>query len=199
MARVTKDLAAAFPDANHGISANLLPLKQRMVGDVKPLLLVLLAAVGFVLLIACVNVANLMLVRSAARAREFAIRVALGATQGHVIRQLLTESILLAFASGTLGLLLASWGTHAALSVLPSALPRAEEIGLDSRVLIFTAAISLLAGILFGLTPALKMSRAGVNETLKEGGRSGSAVRHRMQNIFVVAEMAMAFVLLVGA
>jgi len=199
MDRVTKDLAAAFPDANHGISANLLPLKQRMVGDVKPLLLVLLAAVGFVLLIACVNVANLMLVRSAARAREFAIRVALGASQGHVIRQLLTESILLAFASGTLGMLLASWGTHAALSVLPSALPRAEEIGLDSRVLIFTAAISLLAGILFGLTPALKMSRAGVNETLKEGGRSGSAVRHRTQNIFVVAEMAMAVVLLVGA
>jgi predicted permease len=199
MDRVTKDLAAAFPDANHGISANLLPLKQRMVGDVKPLLLVLLAAVGFVLLIACVNVANLMLVRSAARAREFAIRVALGATQGHVIRQLLTESILLAFASGALGLLMASWGTHGALSVLPSALPRAEEIGLDSRVLIFTAAISLLAGILFGLTPALKMSRPGVNETLKEGGRSGSAKRHRTQNIFVVAEMAMAVVLLVGA
>jgi predicted permease len=199
MDRVTRNLAAAFPDANHGISANLLPLKQRMVGDVKPLLLVLLAAVGFVLLIACVNVANLMLARSTARAREFAIRSALGATQRHVIRQLLTESILLALISGALGVLLAAWGTRAALGVLPSALPRAEEIGLDGRVLIFTTVISLLAGSLFGLTPALKMSRTGVNETLKEGGRTGSGVRHRAQSIFVIAEMAMAVVLLVGA
>jgi predicted permease len=199
MDRVTQNLAAAFPDADKGISANLLPLKQRMVGDVKPLLMVLLAAVGFVLLIACVNVANLMLARSTARTREFAIRTALGATQKHVVRQLLTESVLLGLISGAVGLLLASFGTRAALGVLPSALPRAEEIGLDGRVLIFTTVISLLAGILFGLTPALKLSRAGVNEPLKEGGRSGSGIRHRTQNIFVVIEMAMAVVLLVGA
>jgi predicted permease len=199
MDRVSQNLAAAYPDADKGISANLAPLKQRMVGDVRPLLLVLLAAVGFVLLIACVNVANLMLARSTVRAREFAIRAALGATQGHVIRQLLTESILLALVSAVLGLLFASWGTRAALSILPSTLPRAEEIGLDMHVLIFAAAMAPLAGVLFGVTPALKMARSALNETLKEGGRSGSGVRHRAQDVFVITEMAMALVLLVGA
>jgi predicted permease len=199
MDRVSRNLAAAYPDADKGISAHLVPLKQQMVGDVRPLLLVLLAAVGFVLLIACVNVANLMLARSSVRAREFAIRAAMGATQGHVIRQLLTESVLLAFVSGAIGLLLAAWGTRAALAILPSTLPRAEEIGLDSHVLIFTCAMSLVAGVLFGLTPALKMSRSAVNDTLKEGGRSGSGARHRAQGVFVVTELAMAMVLLVGA
>ncbi len=199
MDRVSRNLAAAYPDADQGISANLLPLKQRMVGNVRPRLLVLLTAVGFVLLMACVNVANLMLARSSARTREFAIRGALGATQGDVLRQLLTESVLLAMVSGVVGVLLAAWGTHAALNVLPSALPRAEEIGLDGRVLVFTVVISLFAGILFGFTPALKMSRAGLNEILKEGGRSGSGVRHRTQSVFVITEMAMAVVLLVGA
>ena len=199
MDQVSHNLAAAYPDADQGISANLLPLKQRMLGDVKPLLLVLLGAVGFVLLIACVNVANLVLARSASRSREFAIRSALGAGQARVIRQLLTESILLSFVSGLVGVIFAAWGTRAAIGILPSALPRVEEISLDLHVLAFTATISLLAGILFGLTPALKMSRVGVNESLKEGGRSGSGVRHRAQSIFVVTEMAMAVVLLVGA
>ena len=199
MDALSRNLAAAFPDTDKGISANLLPLKQQMVGGVRPLLLVLLAAVGFVLLIACLNVANLMLARSTVRAREFAIRAALGATQGRVVCQLLAESVLLGLIGGTIGLLLAAWGTRAALATLPSTLPRAEQIGLDAHVLIFTAGTATLAGILFGLTPALKMSHRATNDTLKEGGRSNTGRRHRAQGVFVVTEMAMALVLLAGA
>jgi len=199
MSRVSRNLEAAFPDTNKGITANLIPMKQMMVGYVRPLLLVLLAAVCFVLLIACLNVANLMLARSTVRAREFAIRAALGATRTRVVRQLLAESVLLGLTGGAIGLLLAAWGTHAALATLPTTLPRAEQIGLDPRVLIFTAATAVIAGILFGLTPALKMSRTATNETLKESGRSSSGTRHRAQGIFVVTEMAMALVLLAGA
>lgn len=199
MRTVTNNLAAAFPDADTGIGAALIPLKQWMVGGVRPLLLILLASVSFVLLIACVNVANLLLARSTGRTREFAIRAALGASQRRVLRQLLTESVVLALSGGALGLLLAAWGTRAALGVLPTALPRAEEIGLDTRVLLFTLAISLLAGLLFGLAPALKMSPLNLQETLKEGGRGLSGTRHRAQSVFIVAEMAMALVLLAGA
>jgi putative ABC transport system permease protein len=196
---VSQNLAAAYPDADQGITADLLPMKERMVGRLQPVLLLLLAGVGFVLLIACVNVANLMLARSSARSREFAIRAALGAGRSHVLRQLLTESVLLASLSGALGLLLAAWGTRAALAIVPSDLPRAEGIGLDLHVLTFTLAVSLLAGILFGLAPALRMSRPGVNETLKEGGRNAVGARHRTQNIFVVTEMALAMVLMIAA
>lgn len=199
MARVTANLAASYPDANKGIGANLVPFKRALLGEVKPILLVLLGAVGFVLLIACFNVASLMLARSTGRTREFAIRAALGAGRGRLIRQLLTESILLAIVGGAFGLLLARWATRAALSVLPAELPRAAEIRVDSHVLIFTAAISLLAGILFGLAPALKSSDLFLSETLKESGRGSSGARHRAQSVFVVIEMAMALVLLVGA
>jgi putative ABC transport system permease protein len=199
MKAITNNLAAAYPDANKGIGASLIPLKQWVVGEVRPLLLVLLASVGFVLLIACVNVANLLLARSTGRTHEFAIRAAVGASQGRVLRQMLTESVLLALAGGALGLLLAAWGTRAALGVLPATLPRAEEIGLDARVLMFTLAISLFAGVLFGLAPALKMSPANLQDSLKESGRGSSGTRHRVQGVFVVVEMAMALVLLAGA
>ena len=159
-----------------------------MVGDIQPFLLMLLAAVGFVLLIACVNVANLLLARSTARTREFAVRTALGASEGRIVRQLLTESVLLALAGGSLGLLIASWGTRAALKVLPEALPRAEEVQLDGRVLLFTLTASVLAAILFGLVPAARASGVDIHETLKEGGRGSSGARHRTQRVFVVVQ-----------
>jgi predicted permease len=196
--RVMRNLVALYPEANRGNGAKLFPLKEQMVGNVRLTLLLLLGAVGFVLLIACVNVSNLLLARSTGRTREFAIRSALGAGQWRLLRQLLTESILLALAGGALGLLLAAWGTQAALGALPTALPRAQEVGLDSRVLLFTFAISLGAGALAGLVPALKVSQWRLSETLKEGGRGG-AVRRRAQGVLVAVEMALALVLLIGA
>ncbi len=199
MGRVSRNLAVAYPNKNKGIAAALITFKQTTVGDIQPFLLALLAAVGFVLLIACVNVANLLLARSTARSREFAIRASLGAGQGRLVRQLLTESILLALIGGGLGIVLASWATQAALSRLPLAMPRAGEVGLDSHVLIFTAAVSLLAGLFFGLAPAIKTSRTNLHDTLKESGRGGSGSRHRAHGVFVVVEMAMALILLIGA
>ena len=192
-------LAEEYPEANKGTGITLIPLKQNVVGSIRPFLLMLLAAVGFVLLIACVNVANLLLARSTARTQELAIRSALGASQGRMVRQLLTESLLLALGGGGLGLLLASWGLQGALKALPAALPRVEEVHLDGRALLFMLGVSTLAGILFGLAPALKNSQSDLHETLKEGGRGGSGTRHRAQRIFVVVEMALALVLLAGA
>jgi predicted permease len=199
MDTVAHGLAETYPDADKGSGIALLPLQQDVVGDIRPFLLVLLAAVGFVLLIACVNVANLLLARSAGRVREFAIRAALGARQGRVIRQLLTESLVLSCAGGGLGLLLAAWGTQAAIKVMPEALPRVQSVSIDSRVLLFALAASVLAGIVFGLVPALRTSRASLHTTLQEGGRGSSGARLRLQGLFVVVEMAMALVLLAGA
>ena len=199
MQRVARDLAAAFPDSDRGVGASVTPLKQQIVGDAQPFLLVLLAAVAFVLLIVCVNVACLLLARSAARSREFAMRTALGASRNRVVRQLLTESLLLSIASGVVGLILAVWGTHAALKVLPAALPRTEEIGVDFRVLAFTTFVSLLTGTLFGLVPALATSRSNPLPALKDSARGASSAHHRALSVFVVVEMAMALVLLTGA
>ncbi len=199
MAAVTGALAATYPADDKGIGATIVPIKDDMLSDIPFYLKVLLGAVGFVLLIACVNVANLLLARSTGRTREFAIRAALGAGHGRLVRQLLTESVLLAIFGGGLGILLAQWGTRGALALLPSALPRAAEVTLDSRVLSFTMGISLFAGIFFGLAPAFKIARPDLQDRLKEGGRGSSASRQRTQIVFVLAEMAMTLVLLVGA
>jgi predicted permease len=197
--RVMANLASAYPDTNKGNGSKIIPLEERMVGDIRSVLWMLLGAVGFVLLIACVNVSNLLLARSTGRTREFGIRAALGAGQWRLLRQSLTESLLLALTGGALGLAIAGLGTKAALSALPTTLPRAEEVGLDARVLIFTLAISLVTGILAGLAPALKTSRWRLSETLKEGGRGASSGRVRAQGIFVAVEIALALVLLIGA
>jgi predicted permease len=199
MTGIATHLAETYPDSDKDSGITLVPLKEDIVGEVRPFLLLLLAAVGFVLLIACANVANLLLARSTGRTKEFAIRAALGAGRSRMVRQLLTESVLLGFAGGTIGLLVAAWGTKMAIKALPDALPRAEEVHVDGRVLLFTFAASLLAAFLFGLIPAWKTARTQIGETLKESGRGGSGTRHRAQGVIVAVEMALALVLLTGA
>jgi len=200
---VTSRLAAEYPEADRGIGASLIPLKARIVKEVASLLFLLLGAVGFVLLIACVNVASLFLARSAGRAREFAIRSALGAGRTRIVRQVLTESVLLAFIGGALGLALSVWGVRLgvklALNILPDGLPRAEQIGIDAHVLLFCLAVSLAVGLLFGLAPALKTGSPDLRETLSKAGRGSSASRSMAQNVLVVSELAMALILLAGA
>ena len=199
MKRVNAGLADAYPNVDGDIKANIISLKDNIVGDMRPVLLVLLGAVGFVLLIACVNVANLLLARSTARQREFSVRAALGAGQIRILRQLLTESVLLSALGGMFGLILAKWGTAAALVAVPETVPRAEEIGLHLPVLLFTVFVSVLTGIMFGLLPAIRMSRADISGRLKDSGRAISGYRSRLQSVLVMGEMAMALVLLVGA
>jgi predicted permease len=199
MNRIAENLAVAYPEADKGMGVTLVPLKTDVVGNVKGILLVLLGAVSFVLLIACANVANLLLARSTGRSREFAIRAALGASPMRVIRQLLTESVLLGLAGGCIGLVLAKLGVRVLVAALANTLPRSEEIALDGHVLFYTLGISVLTGIVFGLIPALKTLRPDTHETLKEGGRGSSGARHRAQSVFIVAEMAMAVVLLIGS
>ena len=196
---VARNLAVAFPVADKDLGIHLVSMKEDIVGNVQPFLLVLLAAVGFLLLIACANVANLLLARSMGRSREFAVRAALGAGNMRIVRQLLTESGLLAGLGGALGLLLALGATKAVLNTLPGTLPRAEEISLDGRVLLFSMAISLFAAIIFGLAPALRSSKVDLQEVLREGGRGlsrgASSPAARLRGV----EVALALVLLIGA
>lgn len=199
MDRVAHHLAEEFPVADKGAGISLIPLKEDIVGRVTPLLLVLLAAVGFLLLIACANIANLLLARAMSRSREFAIRAALGAGHIRIIAQLLTENVVLACLGGLLGLLLAYGATRAVLNTLPGTLPRVEDVSLDGRVLLFTTALTLLSAIIFGLAPALRASQVDLQKVLKEGGRGTSGPRNRLQRIFVTAEVAMALVLLTGS
>ncbi|MBV8905825.1 MAG: ABC transporter permease, partial [Acidobacteriia bacterium] len=199
LASVTHALALEYPSDNKGVGATLIPLREEVLGRVEPILWLLLGAVLLVLLIACVNVGNLLLARASNRMREVAIRSAIGAGVARLIRQLLTESVLLALIGGLLGLALAFWGTPASLHWLPTTLPRSGEVGLDGHVLTFTFLISLLAGILFGLAPALKMLHSDLQRALKEGGRGTTGGKQRTQGLFVALELAMALVLLAGA
>ncbi len=197
---VTDSLSGIYPEADKDIGAALTPLKDRMVGSVRGLLLLLLGAVGFVLLIACVNVANILLARGEARSQEIAVRSALGADAGRLVRQMLTESVLLALLGGALGLALASLGTRASLSALPATLPRADEVGIDARVFWFSLIISLLAGVLFGLLPAFRATRHNLFGIVKEGVRASSGrTRSRTQAVLITVQMALALVLLAGA
>ena len=201
MSAIADRVGKAFPDSDGGWSNRVEPLRQELVGDVRPALLILLAAVGLVLLIACVNVANLLLAQAAARQKEIAVRTALGAGRGRMVRQLLTESALLALLGGGLGLLLAYWGLRGFAVWIPDDVPVAREIALDPRLLLFTLGVTLLTGALAGLMPAFQMTRPDLAESLREGTRagSGSSRSGRTRGALVIVETALAVLLVVGA
>jgi len=201
MGAIASRLAAQFPDENAGWNVKLTPMLEDIVKTVKPALLVLLSAVAFVLLIACANVANLLLARASARHKEIAIRTSLGAGRWRVVRQLLTESSLLSLVGGIAGLVLSVWGVRLLLALAPEDLPRVKDVSLDARVLAFTAAVTLLTGLFFGIFPALQASKPNLNEILKDAGRGSTdgGRRRLVRSALVVLEVALALVLLVGA
>jgi putative ABC transport system permease protein len=201
MGSIASSLENQYPDQLEGFGVNLVPLHEQVTGKVRPALLVLLGTVAFVLLIACANVANLLLARAAGREREIAIRTALGASRTRLIRQLLTESALMGVAGGVVGLLVAKWGLSALIALSPEDIPRLDQIGIDGRVLGFTLLISLATGLVFGLVPALQASKPDLNESLKESGRSSTAgvERRRVRSTLVVLEVALSLILLIGA
>ena len=188
------------PQAAFRFGVNVVPLGEQLVGHIRPALLVLLAATGFVLLIACVNVANLLLARATTRQKEIAVRLALGAGRWRLMRQLLTESLMLASLGGAAALLLAMWGVDVLSSLMPDNISQAKSVFIDSRVFAFTLGVSLVTGIVFGIIPALQATKPNLNETLKEGGRdSSSGSRRWVRNLLVIAEVSLALVLLIGA
>ncbi|HKY27253.1 MAG TPA: ABC transporter permease [Pyrinomonadaceae bacterium] len=201
---IAKRIEQEHHQSHAGTTLRLVPLQEQLVGDVRPILLLLLTAVGFVLLIACANVASLLLTRSLSRHKEVAIRAALGASGWRVIRQMLTESLLLSLVGGAVGLLIAYWGIDALVAVLPenqlNALPFLKSLHIDNRILGFSFGLSLLTGIVFGLAPAFQSSRLDLNEVLKEGGRTmAGGARNRLRQAFVMSQIALAVVLLIGA
>src|SRR5262245_17446125 len=187
MTAVARHIEEQNSDTNEGLGVKLIPLREGLAGDYRKALLILMGVVGLVLLIACVNVANLLLARAPARAKEVAIRTALGAERWRVFRQLLTESLVLGGLGGALGSILAFWGLDLLLAALPTDLPFWMKFNPDGRVLVFTAGVTLLAALIFGAAPALQASKVSLNEALKEGGRSASgAGRHRTLRSLVV-------------
>ncbi|MDX6461041.1 MAG: hypothetical protein QOE55_4738, partial [Acidobacteriaceae bacterium] len=199
MSTIQNALDRLYADDNRDLGIYVEPLKRAIVGDAGQTLTLLLGAVGLVLLIACANVANLLLARSATRSREFAIRSALGANRARVARQLLTESVILSLAGAGLGIAIAFFGIKSVLAAMPEILPRSADVRVNAPVLLYTLAVSLLVGILFGLAPALKSWSADPQESLKEGGRGSSVAHRRTQSGFIVMQVALTLVLLVGA